>query len=268
MSDMRETTITLLEQAAKTHQYEIEGKVRGRLNDREGHLLEWLLEQYRDEQKRRWYDPYHILFSTNFALDLVKVETLDRLIVSGIILHDVGYLAIQDSMQWSNPDIRITHMQEGVALAARVLFEHGFTAPELEKILGMIAVHDNPYLGIEIEGRDRLGLRDCDRAWVMHILSFYKDVTSKPGRYDQPREYLHDRMVQFYGWEQPFGDEWTVTLAKIRKNIQRIEIPTYDFTRKYVKRQFERRIQELQDGDLLYNAERFRAYLHDQIAGE
>jgi len=35
---------------------------------------------------------------------------------------------------------------------------------------------DNPYLGIEIEGKDRLGLRDCDRVWVMHLLSFYKEL--------------------------------------------------------------------------------------------
>jgi hypothetical protein len=268
MMDRREATIALLEQATKTYQGRLEERVRTRLNDREGRLLEWLLEQYRDEAKRRWYDTYHILFSTSFALDLVEVERLDRLIVSGIILHDVGYLAIEDRMQWSSPHIRITHMQEGVALAGRVLSEHGFMAKELEKILGMIAVHDNPYLGIKIEGPDRLGLRDCDRVWVMHILSFYKDVTSKPDRYEHPREYLHDRMTQFYAWEQPFGSEWDVTIDKMRKNIQRIEIPTYGYTKDYVRRQFDRRIRELQSSDLLYDLDEFEEYLHDQIPRE
>ena len=102
----------------------------------------------------------------------------------------------------------------------------------------------------------------------MHILSFYKDVTSKTERYEQPREYLHDRMVQFYSRDQPFEDEWAVSLAKMRKNIQRIEFPVYDFTRKYVKRQFDQRIQELQDSDLLYDVDRFKPYLYDQIPEE
>ena len=35
------------------------------------------------------------------------------------------------------------------------------------KIVGMISVHDNPYIGIPVQGKDRLALRDCDRIWVM-----------------------------------------------------------------------------------------------------
>lgn len=268
MSDGRDIIINLLKEAAAAHQDELAEKVRVRLDEREQHLFQWLMEQYQDETKRRWYDPYHIWFSTNFALDLIEAEKLDRLIVSGIMLHDIGYFAIKDKTQWSSAESRITHMQEGVALAAKVLSEHGFTPTELEKVLGMIAVHDNPYLGIEIHGPDRLGLRDCDKIWVMHLLSFYKDMVSKPERYEQPKEYLHDRIIQFYGWEQPFGAEWAVTIDKIRQNVQRIEIPTYPITRQYVKRQFDNRLRELQNGDLLGNSDKFRAYLSDQLDHE
>ncbi len=268
MADTRETLANLLKQAATDHLGRLENEIRPRLNARELHLLDWLVEQYQDDSKKRWYDPYHILYSTNFALDLANTEELDRLIVSGIILHDIGDFAIVDKTQWSHPHSRITHMQEGTALAAKILVQSGYTAPELEKILGMIAVHDNPYIGIEIQGRDRLGLRDCDRVWVMHILSFYKDITSKFERYNQPQAFLHDRMTQFYGWDQPFGDDWTVTLAHLKKNAQRLEPPTYALTKQVVKRQFGRRIRELQDENLLQNVDIFKTLLDAQIENE
>ncbi len=267
MTEPRDLIISLLEQAAAADQPRLEAKVRPRLDEREQRLLSWLLGRYRDATTRRWYDPCHILYSTNFALDLVAAEQLDRLIVSGIILHDVGYFAIPDK-SWSSPHSRIAHMQEGTALAARVLYEHGFAANELETILGMIAVHDNPYIGIAIEGRDRLGLRDCDRVWVMHLLSFYKDVTSQPERYEQPQEYLHDRLIQFYGYTQPFGETWAASIDGIKKNAPRIEVPSYELTRQIVRRQFGQRIKELANDDLLRHPEQFRVYLAAQLDKE
>ena len=269
MSKARGTTMNFLKQAAADHQSKLAVKVRARLNGKEAKIFEWLFVQYKDDSKKRWYDPYHILFSTNFALDLVEKQLeLSRLIVTGIMLHDIGYFAIQDKTQWSSPDSRITHMQEGVALAARVLCENGFNASEIEEVLGMIGVHDNPYIGIEIKGKDRLAMRDCDRIWVMHLLSFYKDLASKPERYQHPRKFLQDRMVQFYGKEHPFGDEWAVTVKKIKKNALRIEIPTHSFTKDYVARQFKFRTQELRDHNVLRDVGRFSEYLYDQIEQE
>lgn len=260
--------ISLLKEAAENHQPQLEKKLRARLNGREKGILDWLLLQYQDQNKRRWYDPYHILFSTNFALDLIEVEKLDRLIVAGIMLHDIGYFAIEDKTQWNSRESRIIHMQEGSALAARVLYENDFMANELEKVLGMIGVHDNPYLGIAIQGRDRLGLRDCDRVWVMHLLSYYKDLFSKPERSEHPQEFLHDRMTQFYGWENPFGTEWMSTVDRIKKNAHRIEIPTYSFTKDRINAQFESRVQEQQYANLLSNTNEFGQHLLTQIPKE
>ena len=266
--DTHDEMVNLLKATAKTHQQELEEEVRSKINGREKGILDWLLLQYEDDNKRRWYDPYHILYSANFALGLVEEEKLDRLIVAGIMLHDIGYFVIEDKAKWSTPESRITHMQEGSALAGKVLSENDYTAAELEVVLGMVAVHDNPYLGIAIKGRDRLGLRDCDRVWVMHVLSFYKDLFSKPERYDQPREFLHDRMAQFYGWQHPFGTEWEMTVDRIRKNAQRIEIPTYSFSKEHIKRQFQLRIRELQSVMVLNNIHEFRRYLLAQISNE
>lgn len=264
-----EEILLLLKQAAEAHQHELEERVKGKLVDKERRILAWLFQQYADESKKRWYDPYHVLFSTDFALTLVAEEKLDRLIVTAIMLHDIGYFAIEDKTQWSSPDSRVIHMQEGAALAARVLCENDFTPVAIEEIVGMVAVHDNPYIGIPIRGDVRLGLRDCDRVWVMHMLSFYKDWTSKHKKYKHPKEFLHDRMVQFYGWEHPFkGDEWRVTIDILKRNASRIEIPAYPLTKKYVQGQFEQRVQELEDDDLFSNVDKLREHLSDQIDRE
>jgi hypothetical protein len=264
-----ETILQVLKQAADAHQHKLKALVIEKLDDRERQVLGWLFKQYKDEDKRRWYDPCHVLFSTDFALALIEEEGCARSIVTAIMLHDIGYFAIEDKTQWSNPNSRIVHMQEGAALAARVLCENGFAATEIEEIVGMIAVHDNPYIRIPIRGNVRLEMRDCDRVWVMHALSFYKDWASKHKAYKHPRDFLHDRMIQFYGWEHPFGkDEWRVDVDIVKKNAARIETPARPLTRKVVQRQFEQRIEELRDGGLLNNVNTFRTYLASQIDRE
>lgn len=67
-----------------------------KLNERERKVFKWLFNEYKDLSKRCWFDPHHIIFSTNFALNLVEEENLDRLVVTAIILHDIGYFAIAD----------------------------------------------------------------------------------------------------------------------------------------------------------------------------
>lgn len=264
-----EKMLESLKQVAEIHQNRLKEKVETGLDDREKDILEWVFKQYEDESKNRWYDPFHVLFSTNFALNLVKKEGCDRSIVTAIILHDIGYFAIVDKTQRSKSNSRIMHMQEGAALAAKVLCKNKFHPEEIRKIIGMIVVHDNPYIGIPIKGDDRLALRDCDRIWVMHILSFYRDWASKYKRYKHPKEFLWDRMVQFYGWKHPFeSGEWKITIDLLKKNAERIEIPTYGLTKKYVKKQFEHRIQEVKSDYLLGDANRFREYLNTQIDKE
>jgi hypothetical protein len=214
---------------------------------------------FRDFEKaddNRWYDPYHILFSTGFALRLVHAEKSSlpsiELIVPAILLHDTGYYAVQDKSQWSGKDSRIIHMQEGAARAAGVLWEHGqsFTSEDVERIIGMIAVHDNPYLEIAI-GEDplRRALRDCDRVWVMHALSFYKDWAHKKSDYPGGIvDFLVDRAVQFYGkqfpdWlEKSFGQP---SPDLVEKNRKRIEQPDFTLTRTLIDQLFRRRIEEI-----------------------
>ncbi|MGB6127426.1 MAG: HD domain-containing protein [Psychrilyobacter sp.] len=258
--------LEILEEVAEKNENNLKMILEKKLNEREKRVFRWLFKEYEDPSKKRWFDPHHIIFSTNFALSLVEEENLDRLIVTAIILHDSGYFAIADKKNWINSNSRIIHMQEGAALASKILYEQGFNSKEIEKVVGMIAVHDNPYIGIPITGSDRLGLRDCDRAWVMHSLSFYKDLSETGRNYENPKELLLDRIVQFYSHEHPFNkSEWKVDLQELKDNGMYIEKPVYKFTKQYIEKQFNERIMESNDRGLLSNRELFTKYLEENI---
>jgi hypothetical protein len=149
----------------------------------------------------RWYDPYHVAYSTLFAARLVKVGEAPLLIPT-MALHDIGYHSpLVDKENWSSPNARIIHMQEGAAMAAEILMNSGkFYPSDVGNIIGMIASHDNGYLGISTANKNRLAVRDADRIWVMHPLSFWKDWLSKKSKGEKisPQELLYSRASSFY----------------------------------------------------------------------
>jgi hypothetical protein len=218
---------------------------------RDRRVLEWLLDWYSDPSRRRWYDQFHVVYSTLIALDLVAAENADPLIIPAVLLHDIGYAAIGGGAgpaAWRDPTSRITHMQEGAALAARVLSDLNYTSGEIETIVGMVAVHDNPYLGIPLCGDTRRLMRDCDRAWVMHPLSFYKDWSAK-GDSDPNRDlafFLAVRRVHFFGPpETTEADPWGITPAVVDRAKTRIEQPFSPYARSHIDSQLRRRRQEI-----------------------
>ncbi|MFO0906519.1 MAG: hypothetical protein U0939_26175 [Pirellulales bacterium] len=213
-------------------------------------LAEWVIGEYSDPAKRRWYDPLHIAFSTQFALDLVAAGAADPLIIPAILLHDMGYFAITDKEAWNRPEVRVTHMQEGAALAAEVLARHGYAPADLRRVVGMVATHDNPYLGYPLSGADRLALRDCDRVWVMHCVSFYKDWSSKraPDPNTNVRRLLAVRRVHFYGEAARGEADWGVDESVWGEAAGRTEIPALAAAQAKIGRLFERRRGELASG--------------------
>ncbi len=233
-------------------------------------LGEWVIGEYSDPAKRRWYDPLHIAYSTQFALDLVEAGEADELVIPAILLHDMGYFAITDKDAWNRPEVRITHMQEGAALAAEQLARHGFTPAELGRVVGMVATHDNPYLGYPLAGHDRLALRDCDRAWVMHCVSFYKDWSSKqaPDPNINVHRLLAVRRVHFFGDEARGDESWGVDDSVWQEAASRTERPALGATREKIERLFERRRAELA-GSLLENGpDSLGVLLLEVVSGE
>jgi hypothetical protein len=259
----------VLEEVAAAHLDSLLSRVENSLEPRERLVLAWLMERYKDPSLRRWYDPYHVLFSTAHALKLVACEGADRLIVTGALLHDVGYSALDDLGEWNRPESRFIHMQEGAALTAGLACRLGYHAEEVQALVGMVGVHDNPYVGLPIHGSARLALRDCDRAFVMHLLSFYKDWSQKQTRYPEPDGFLRERLIQFYGGDVPFGGEgWAATEEELQRNAIWIERPVYSLTRTLVERQFKQRIAELEGNASWRDPDLFREYALHQVDHE
>lgn len=249
---MRKTELTfdlinILKEIVDKFQPELLKQVVNTLNSRESRLLNAVFRDYYYQGEGRWYDPYHILVSTNFAVKCKEVpEQVSSLIVPAIILHDIGYFALADKESWDAPQSRIIHMQEGTALAAKILVEvGGYSAKDIGIIVGMIATHDNPYLGILITDLDRLALRDADRMWVMHFLSFYKDWISK--RKKQESFSLTDlyelQMNSFYEKEVPYtclagcwrDRQFAIRHQEIKKDIIKNETIFWNYAEEHLR---------------------------------
>ena len=293
---MADNLVQLLRSIAESKRSEWRGNFDARLDKQSSELClrneiatiyHRVFRSFENLDDSRWYDPYHILFSTGFALRLVQAlsESIPRidLIVPAVLLHDIGYYAVQDKTQWSGKESRIVHMQEGAARSARVLWECGgrLEPEEVEDIIGMIAVHDNPYIGIPISQTPlRQALRDCDRVWVMHALSFYKDWHHKKGKYlddSDVEDFLADRTVQFYGSQVPDSLRHRIHQplpVLVEKNQQRVEKPHFPLTKKFVERLVERRGEEIDYikgqsfGDIYKGLKNRKDYLKERIDGD
>jgi hypothetical protein len=236
-----------------------------------GPLARWVQQQYADDSRCRWYDALHIAFAAEFTLDLLEQGLGEETLLAGVLLHDIGYMAIPDKEVWNRPEVRVTHMQEGAAMAARVLAELGFSPAEIGHVVGLVATHDNPYLGYPLTGDARLTLRDCDRVWVMHLASFYKDWACKPATDPNrdPRRLLAVRWAQFHGTDPtPLASQWLVDPDIVAEAAPRVEVPHLAFTRERVDRLFARRQAELTDPLFLEDAATFAARTQAAIAGE
>src|SRR3990172_4795409 len=153
-------------------------KIKKELLPAELKLLEHVWRKYYqpDSSAGRWYDIYHVPLVVWFSIQLRRIQPeISPLIVPASVGHDIGYFSV-DKAQWKDPKIRISHMQEGAAAFAEDLVEVGeWTGREIGKIVGLVATHDNAYVGIPTKDPDRLALADADRAFVMHPISFWKD---------------------------------------------------------------------------------------------
>ena len=236
-----------------------------------GPLARWVQHQYADDSRCRWYDSLHIAFAAEFTLDLLERGLGGETLLAGVLLHDIGYMAIPDKDAWNRPEVRVTHMQEGAAMAAQVLAELEFSPAEIGHVVGLVATHDNPYLGYPLTGDARLTLRDCDRVWVMHLASFYKDWACKPATDPNrdPVRLLAVRWAQFHGAGlSPLAASWQVDSDVAVEAGPRVEVPHLAFTRDRVDRLFARRRAELADPAFLADANQFTARIRAAIGGE
>jgi len=237
--------LDILKDLAESFGPEITNKARSRVkrsSPENLRLFDYVFgSYYQSIISERWYHPYHVAYSTLFAVELVELKEASSLVVAAIILHDIGYYSpLVDKENWTSRNSRIIHMQEGAGMAAEILSEITvFKAKEIGKIVGMVASHDNGYIGISTTDRDRLALRDADRIWVMHPLSFYKDWLSKKSKGEKITlaDLIRSRRVSFYQESAPDAD------AEDKISFS----PFTCLAREWRDRQFNQRLAEVQN---------------------
>jgi len=96
-------------------------------------------------EKGRPYDIPHVEWMMEKAQKIApKLDLNEKILYPLIILHDVGYSAVNEA----NPDIKDSnfkriHMVEGAKIAKKILRDVDFDPELSEKIVYYVSVHDN-----------------------------------------------------------------------------------------------------------------------------
>jgi len=266
--EKRYDLIEVLKETADKFQPQFLNQLRKELGPRELEILDFLFKEYyrKDKTKGRWWDPYHILFSTCFTVKLVKInKQISPLIITGSLLHDIGYHFIEDKDNWDASQNRIVHMQEGGAETAKILTMFGtYSYQEVGIIVGMVTSHDNSYLDIRIRNPDRLALQDADRICLLHPLIFYKDWISRRKKkegFSLP-DLFQRRLNYFYGVEE------SLPVPGIRdRNNSSLRVSYTSLAKEWRDRQFKDRWQEIQN-NITDNEKVFRETIERYIRAE
>ena len=238
--------------------------VKARLTDFEKELLELVMPRY--VKGCRWYDPYHVLYSTLFLLELCEKEKLDRsVLIPAIILHDVGYSTLTSGKGGEaivggtiSADGRLAHMKAGVEITAEIFAElrnRGFVSETMveKTVQDVIATHDNPYIGLALETPLEEQHREADRIFVMSFVSFAKDYLRylEEGKGISVHDFFILRLASFSkpsGFEEAydFGVQLLPEIWETYKN--RYEPLHVSFSQKVNKKQFVMRLHEIRAG--------------------
>jgi hypothetical protein len=189
-----------------------------------------------------------------------QTSNSDRDLVLAAILHDVGYSALEipgtlRGAAWDTKDVRVQHMEVSREMSREYLQELiregklSMSSQRLEKILEIIATHDNPYIGKPLSDGEALLHRDADRSFVLSCASFWKDylaLLSDPGqlrRFHQanvdatPEALLTLRKASFHDDPsnplrhltsfEPMQSEYAQELVQAQLKLRSKEIPAF-----------------------------------------
>ncbi len=112
----------------------------------------------------------HTQIALRFALKLLKEEKGDeKIIIPGILLHDVGWKMIPEALQLSafgpnvsDPRLRKKHELEGAKIARTILEKLHYSPTRVKEICDIIRGHDSRKK--PISWNDRI-LKDSDKLW-------------------------------------------------------------------------------------------------------
>lgn len=122
----------------------------------------------------RLYDVPHIEWMMGEAEKIADKEGFNkRLLLPIVILHDIGYSAVDEK----NPNVKsketkIVHMREGARIAEKILKEVDYDSEITKKIVHYIGVHDNWVLN------DDSPFKECKEMALFNDLDFIWPQTS------------------------------------------------------------------------------------------
>jgi hypothetical protein len=118
--------------------------------------------------------------------------------LSAALLHDIGYALLAErgdnvSHNFQKADMRIGHMKAGAVYVKELLKSEGdvYTDDQIQRIAGIIKVHDNPSVSYEKEGVHYKGVpldytdrvlymhREADRMWMSSREGFDNDFRGR-----------------------------------------------------------------------------------------
>lgn len=112
----------------------------------------------------------HTQIALRYALKLLKEEKGDdKIVIPGILLHDVGWKMIPEALQLSafgpivsDPRLRRKHELEGAKIARTILENLHYSPTRVKKICDIIRGHDSRKR--PISWNDRI-VKDSDKLW-------------------------------------------------------------------------------------------------------
>lgn len=133
-----------------------------------------------------WYRPIHNVVVPCAMIAIAEKTGASRDLVLAAMLHDIGYAGLKipgtlEGAAWDAKDVRESHMAAGAEMSRRFLREKqergelNISTERIEKLVEIIATHDNPYIGKPLTEQEALLHRDADRAFVISTTSFWKD---------------------------------------------------------------------------------------------
>jgi len=230
-----------------------------------------------------WYRPHHNFIVTTAMLFFCLSENLNRkVLMPAAILHDIGYAAMKIGMRkadWERKDKRIAHMEAGAELAKEILQrlnkenKINLTAEQIDEIIGIIATHDNCYMGKPYTTENQKVHLDADRSYVMAFSSFYKDLLNylDIGKVKDAEDLLLNRVAFFFSTseENPIQKDYPLSLERQRSNEGEYRIPLNLKSAKILsKEQFHQRAMEIQNGIFELNLSDFRGYCMERLRKE
>lgn len=222
----------------------------------------------------RFYDLWHIPFSTRCMQKLCEIESLNtNVFIPAVILHDIGYSAMTGKdVRIGNIDAvgdRELHMQFGAQQAIRLFAENdGFSLSddEQKKIIQLIEIHDNPYIGKKLMTKEQKLFRDADRIYVLSFSSFTKDYLRKVADTPSltPQILLSQRISSFHGDDMPlkFGKDGFEAQTK---HIEPLESTC---SQQFNEDQIVARQDDIEKKFFEYSLEQFRVYCRKRLVEE